>query len=96
MKQFWASVQISYAILAVVLYGIKKTMNVSDFIHGGNRYHGEFTPGNLVFDANLQQFSRRVGLICALENGGKISPQDAFNQIGELWEALESSASNLL
>jgi hypothetical protein len=91
-----ASVQPLLAIAEVVLHGIEKTMNVTDFIHGGHRYHGEFTPGNLVFDSNLQQFSRRVGLICALENGGKISPQDAFNQIGELWEALESSASNLL
>ncbi len=71
-------------------------MNVSDFVNLGNRYYGEFTPANLVFDANLQQFSRRVGLICALENGGKISPQDAFNQISDLWETLESSAYNLL
>jgi hypothetical protein len=71
-------------------------MNVSDFINVHHRYHGEFTPGSLVFDSNLQYFSRRVGLICALENGGKISPQDAFSQIGELWDALKSSASNLL
>jgi hypothetical protein len=91
-----ASVQTLLAIAEVVLHGIERTMNVSDFVNVGNRYYGEFTPGNLVFDANLQNFSRRVGLICALENGGKISPQDAFNQIGELWDALESSASNLL
>ena len=71
-------------------------MKVADFVNVGNRYYGEFTPTNLVFDANLQQFSRRVGLICALENGGEISPQDAFNQISDLWETLESSAYNLL
>jgi hypothetical protein len=71
-------------------------MNVSNFINVDHHYHGEFALGNLTFDANLQYFSRHVGLICALENGGKISPQEAFNQIGELWEALESSASNLL
>jgi hypothetical protein len=70
-------------------------MNVSDFIYAGNRYYGEFTLGNLVFDANLQEFSRRVGYICALENSGKLSPQEAFHKIDGLWEVLASSAHNL-
>jgi hypothetical protein len=70
-------------------------MKLINFIHQGNRYLGEFTPTNLVFDANLQIFSRRVGFICALENSGKLPPQDAFSQIEGLWEALESSAHNL-
>jgi hypothetical protein len=70
-------------------------MNLVNYIHHGSSYHGEFTPANLVFDANLQIFSRRVGFISALENGGKLSPQDAFSQIGELWEELENSAHNL-
>jgi hypothetical protein len=70
-------------------------MNVSNFIYTGNRYYGEFTPSNLVFDSNLQDFSRRVGFISALENNGKLSPQDAFNQIAGLWEALENSANHL-
>jgi predicted transcriptional regulator YheO len=91
-----ASYQTLLALVEVVLHGIEKTMNVSDFVNVSNRYYGEFTPENLVFDANLQHFSRQVGLICALENGGKISPQDAFNQISDLWETLERSAYNLL
>lgn len=33
-------------------------------------------------------FADRVGLIVAMENGGKISPQDAFDRIGSVWEAL--------
>jgi hypothetical protein len=70
-------------------------MSASDFIHVNNHFYGEFTPTNLVFDSNLQEFSRRVGFICALENGGKLSPQSAFSQIEGLWEVLESSAHNL-
>ncbi len=70
-------------------------MNLVNFIHQGSSYYGEFTPVNLVFDSNLQTFSRRIGFICALENGGKLSPQDAFSRIEGLWEALESSAHNL-
>ncbi|WP_455430787.1 DUF7219 family protein [Pseudanabaena galeata] len=29
--------------------------------------------------------------MCALETGGKISPQDTFTQIRDLWHQLESS-----
>ncbi len=60
-----------------------------------SRYYGAFTPENLMFNANLQEFSHRVSIICSLETGGKISSQEAYLQIAELWQQLERSKRNL-
>ena len=65
------------------------------FIFPQSRYYGTFTPENLMFNTNLQEFSHRVSIICALETGGKISAQDAFSQIAELWQQLEQAKHNL-
>ncbi|PZV17712.1 MAG: hypothetical protein DCF20_04895 [Pseudanabaena sp.] len=59
-------------------------------------YRGEFTPENLTFNANLQEFANRISIICALETGGKISPNDAYAQIKDLWKELKQSKKNLL
>jgi hypothetical protein len=59
------------------------------------RYRGKFTPKNLVFNANLQEFSRRVGMISALQTGGKLSAIEAFTQIEALWQQLETSQKQL-
>ncbi|WP_201322683.1 hypothetical protein [Pseudanabaena sp. lw0831] len=61
-----------------------------------SRYYGTFTPENLMFNANLQEFSHRVSIICSLETGGKISAQAAYLQIEELWQQLEQSKRTLL
>ncbi len=60
-----------------------------------SRYYGTFTPENLMFNANLQEFSHRVSIVCALETGGKIPSQEAYLQIAELWQQLEQSQRNL-
>lgn len=60
-----------------------------------SRYYGTFTPENLMFNSNLQEFSHRVSIICGLETGGKISSQEAYLQIAELWQQLEQSKRNL-
>ena len=61
-----------------------------------SRYYGTFTPENLMFNANLQEFSHRVSIICSLETGGKISSQEAYLQIEELWQQIEQSKRTLL
>ncbi|PZU94714.1 MAG: hypothetical protein DCE90_14330 [Pseudanabaena sp.] len=66
-----------------------------NFLYPQSRYYGAFTPENLMFNANLQEFSHRVSIICSLETGGKISPQEAYLQIAELWKHLEISKRNL-
>jgi hypothetical protein len=67
-----------------------------DFIHPYRSYHGKETLPDIIFDANLQEFSDRVAIICALENGGKISPEEAYKQIKELWKEMKASKKNLL
>jgi hypothetical protein len=60
------------------------------------RYHGEFSPGSLAFNANLQEFAQRIGYICALESSGKMPPEEAFQQIKDLWRVLKKSKQELL
>jgi hypothetical protein len=67
-----------------------------EFLNPIGRYHGDFTPENLAFDANLQEFTNRISIICALENGGKINPAEAYEQIKKLWAELKASKQNLL
>lgn len=69
--------------------------NKEDFIYPQRPFRGEFTPENLLLDANLQEFAGRVGIICALENSGKLSPLDAYEQIKVLWHQLETYRKHL-
>lgn len=69
---------------------------LDDFLIPRSKYHGEFTPQNLAFNANLQEFAQRVALICALETGGKISSSEAYDDIKKLWKDLKSSKKSLL
>lgn len=68
---------------------------MSEFLNPYQRFYGEFTPENLMFDANLQEFAHRVGIISALEKGGKISPKESFDQIESLWNQLKHSKKQL-
>jgi hypothetical protein len=59
-------------------------------------YRGDFTPEHLAFNANLQEFAQRVGVLCNLETGGKIPPEKAYKEIKKMWKALKASKRNLL
>lgn len=69
---------------------------LENFTSPRHHYHGEFTPQNLAFNANLQEFASRVSLICALETGGKVSSAKAYDDIKKLWKELKASKKNLL
>lgn len=58
-------------------------------------YRGDFTPENLVFNANLQEFAHKVTYICNLETNGKISTIDAYHEIKSLWKQLKHSKKEL-
>ncbi len=60
-----------------------------------SRYQGKFTPENLAFNSNLQEFAQKVGYICALETGGKISPGQAYKDVKALWKELKVSKKEL-
>ena len=70
-------------------------MNQSDFLYPKARYRGVVKPENLVFNANLQEFSQRVSYISCLESGGKISPEESYQEIKALWKQLKQSKRQL-
>ena len=67
----------------------------NSFLYPHSRYQGEVKPENLVFNANLQEFAQRVNYICNLETSGKLSPEEAYEQIKALWEQLKLSRQQL-
>lgn len=66
------------------------------FFYPAGKYYGKFTPGNLAFNANLQEFAQRVSLLCGLETGGKLAPEEAYQEIKKLWKQLRQSRKELL
>ncbi len=73
-------------------------MEKDEFLFPKYPYQGEITSNNpeyLLFNANLQEFGQRVGYICNLETGGKISPEAAYKQIKVLWKGLKQSKKQL-
>ena len=49
----------------------------------------------LAFNHNLAEFANQVGIVCALEQGEKISQRDAYRRIRDLWRELKESRNNL-
>jgi hypothetical protein len=67
-----------------------------NFLHPQAPYHGDFSPQNLAFNANLQEFAHKIGYICALETNGKISAKEAYDRVKKLWHQLKFSKKELL
>ncbi|MEB3338272.1 MAG: hypothetical protein VKJ46_12475 [Leptolyngbyaceae bacterium] len=67
----------------------------SNFLYPRSRYHGQVKPENLLFNANLQEFSQRVSFISCLETSGKLSPEEAYQEIKSLWKQLKRSKKQL-
>lgn len=67
-----------------------------NFLYPKSRYRGEFNLENVTFNSNLQEFAQRVAFICNLETGGKLTPDQAYEEIKNLWVSLETSKKNLL
>lgn len=49
-----------------------------------------------MFNANLQEFAQKVGIITSLETNGKLSANEAYKQIKLLWKQLKCSKKQLL
>ena len=79
--------------------GDRSNNDKNNFLYPKGNYRGEVTPNNpnnLVFNANLQEFAHKVAYICGLETNGKISSEQAYDRIKELWHQLKSSKKQLL
>ena len=60
-------------------------------------FHGkDWTPQRAAFHQNLEQFADRIGLIVGLQANGKISQEEAYEQIKCLWKTLKTSKNDLL
>ncbi|MBD2343049.1 DUF7219 family protein [Anabaena subtropica] len=68
----------------------------NNFFSPRSRYYGQVKVENLIFNANLQEFSHKIGYITALETSGKLSPDEACKQIKSLWKQLQRSKKALL
>lgn len=66
-----------------------------EFLYPRGRYYGQVKPENLVFNANLQKFAQQIGYIVSLQTGGKLSPEEAYQQIEALWQQLKLSKKQL-
>jgi hypothetical protein len=67
-----------------------------NFFYPIGKYNGEFTPENLVFNANLQEFAQKTSYFCGLEANGKMTPEDTYEKIKQLWQQLKHSKKELL
>jgi hypothetical protein len=75
-----------------------KNKTIAEFLYSYtpcSSYQCAVKPEEIVFNANLQEFSQRVGYITALESGGKISPHEAFLKLQFLWERLTELSHQL-
>lgn len=73
-------------------------MDRSEFLYPRSRYYGRVTAEKvepLLFNANLQEFAQRVMLISCLQSGGKLSPEESYQKIEQLWCWLEQSSQQL-
>ncbi len=63
--------------------------------HAG--YRGEdWSPQRLLFHQNLETFAERVGLIVGLQGNGKISQEEAYDEIKRVWTTLKQSKDMLI
>lgn len=63
----------------------------NSFLYPQNRYYGKFSPEYLAFNANLQEFAQKISYISALQTGGKLSLEQAYEQVECLWQQLKQS-----
>lgn len=68
---------------------------LSDFLYPRSAYYGQLEPEYLAFNAQLQDFSQRVNYICSLQTGGKLSSEEAYQQIHILWKQLKMTKKKL-
>lgn len=72
-----------------------RIVSKDNFLYPRGRYYGQVKPENLVFNANLQEFAQKVSYICNLETGGKVTPDEAYEQIKALWKSLKRTKKQL-
>jgi len=65
------------------------------FLYPKSNYYGKFSPEVLAFNANLQELAHKVSFISSLHTGGKLSTDQACQQLNNLWAEFNSSKETL-
>lgn len=55
-----------------------------------------FSPEKVLMDANIREFGQAISLICALESGGKLTAEEAYELIRKTWRELKHSHKLLM
>ncbi|QDZ41084.1 hypothetical protein FRE64_14720 [Euhalothece natronophila Z-M001] len=76
-------------------YNSDKKKEKNNFLYPRYSYRGDVKPENMIFNSNLQEFAQRVNYICNLETAGKMDPEEAYQDIKQLWKQLKSSRKSL-
>ena len=66
-----------------------------DFLYPLSTFRGDFTPEDFVFNANLQEFAMKIGYVVALQTNGKITSEQAYQDIKKLVKELKISRKEL-
>lgn len=53
-------------------------------------------PEEMMMRANLREFGQRIAMVCALEEGGKVSVEEAYDRIKQVWKRLKHSKKSLI
>jgi hypothetical protein len=69
-------------------------MIINEFLYPHRRYQG-LADSERNFHEKLEDFAQQVSFTCNLETGGKLSPEDAFERLGRLWQDLQVSKEEL-
>ncbi len=70
-------------------------MILNEFIYP-HRHQGEQVDSMVkAFDEKLEDFAQQVSYTCNLEIGGKLSPSDAYERLGSLWQQLQAHKEEL-
>jgi hypothetical protein len=54
------------------------------------------TAEEMIFEANMEEYVRKVEIILCLEQKGTYTPLEAYNKIKEIWKELKISKKNLI
>ena len=70
-------------------------INRSEFIHPHSHFYGKSSPENIKFYNLMEDFVQEASLISNLAGNGKMSLDDAFSEIEELWKQVIKSKEDL-
>ncbi|MFN3166230.1 MAG: hypothetical protein ACE37H_04110 [Phycisphaeraceae bacterium] len=63
--------------------------------HDPDHPHRANSPEEILFNNNLREFTVKIEHICGLEDNGKISQEEAYRRVRQLWKQLKRSKKNL-